>query len=707
MSFFASRRVRATGLVMAAALLAGLLVLPAFGDGPPDADHLRMTDVDGDLFFYGGADPGPTTTNQFLDTNKCVVKPANSSGPLVELGSKTGIFDHGMGIKSGGATGTPCSETSGSEVLSITSKNAWYKLRLDVEAKGNAWIQVDLLDAEGELVQTHELLTGSSIAEWNAMFPDDPNNPSMDLPANPYSATTTSADRVEACADPNDSGPDSNINDNCLWTIEPGEVFTTVEIRIKPGNGGAVSLEGGGDYESAFPTRFANGEFDSLFFRLGAPNAVNDDDYEVDEDNTLNVNATNGVLANDTDPLDQSLTASLDTDVSNGSLTLNSDGSFTYTPDANFNGTDTFKYVASAGGLTSDPATVTITVNPLNDNPVAIEGPIDAVEDETSTYTGDDLGNDVDGDDLTVVSATATSGTAEINEDGELEYTPAEDFCGTAELEIEFTISDGNGGTATATVDVEVACQADDDSYEMDERIQQGGTGILNTLTVPSFGVLENDSNSPGDLTPSVKTAPTTGTLNLSSDGSFTYDPAARTWVGDETSYDVTWEYQYGAGEDIQSAMVTITINRNLCQTDTVTDVGEKVSGSFTLISSEGCKNWVPVVADDEEETVLFQPDSPDTTGIYEGVVTIFDLVVEDGELASVVFKYDPAGGEAFVPVPSCVGTEESPALPGAAPGWCFYDIEPTLTGSNAEGQALWSFAWYVYGEDDPKFSFK
>jgi VCBS repeat-containing protein len=54
-----------------------------------------------------------------------------------------------------------------------------------------------------------------------------------------------------------------------------------------------------------------------------------------------------------------------------GTLALNANGSFTYTPAANFNGTDTFTYRASDGTLTSNLATVTLTVSGVNDAPTA------------------------------------------------------------------------------------------------------------------------------------------------------------------------------------------------------------------------------------------------------------------------------------------------------------------------------------------------
>mgnify|MGYP003311649521 CR=1 FL=1 len=53
------------------------------------------------------------------------------------------------------------------------------------------------------------------------------------------------------------------------------------------------------------------------------------------------------------------------------------DGTYTYTPNADFNGSDTFTYIISDGNGGSDTAMVTVTVNPVNDAPVA--------EDDTAT----------------------------------------------------------------------------------------------------------------------------------------------------------------------------------------------------------------------------------------------------------------------------------------------------------------------------------
>jgi len=96
------------------------------------------------------------------------------------------------------------------------------------------------------------------------------------------------------------------------------------------------------------------------------------DTYTTFEDTTLTTDLGNGVLFNDIDIDSLTLTAVLGTGPSYASaFTLNSDGTFTYAPSANYNGPDSFTYRAYDGGLYSGLATVTITVNPVNDKPVA------------------------------------------------------------------------------------------------------------------------------------------------------------------------------------------------------------------------------------------------------------------------------------------------------------------------------------------------
>jgi VCBS repeat-containing protein len=103
------------------------------------------------------------------------------------------------------------------------------------------------------------------------------------------------------------------------------------------------------------------------------PPVATGDAYSVDEDHTLNV-GTLGVLDNDTDSDNDPLTAALVDQASHGTVVLNPDGSFVYTPDDDYSGPDSFTYVANDGQDESNPAMVTITVNPVDDAPIADAG---------------------------------------------------------------------------------------------------------------------------------------------------------------------------------------------------------------------------------------------------------------------------------------------------------------------------------------------
>jgi large repetitive protein len=117
----------------------------------------------------------------------------------------------------------------------------------------------------------------------------------------------------------------------------------------------------------------------------GAPTA-NADGYSVDEDQALNVNSGSGVLANDTDPNGDPLNAAVETNPSHAkSFSFNEgNGSFDYRPEDDFNGTDSFTYHATDGSANSNTVTVTITVNPINDDPSFTKGP----DQEVSSFAG-------------------------------------------------------------------------------------------------------------------------------------------------------------------------------------------------------------------------------------------------------------------------------------------------------------------------------
>src|SRR4029079_7369733 len=128
-------------------------------------------------------------------------------------------------------------------------------------------------------------------------------------------------------------------------------------------------------------------------------------------------------------------------------------GTFTYTPDADANGSDSFTIlVTDAGGATAEQV-VTVTIDPVNDLPVAGDDTASTDEDTplnitAATLLANDTDVDIatDGQVLTITGVTdGTHGTASVNPDGSVSYTPDPNFNGTDT--ITYTVSDGHGGT--------------------------------------------------------------------------------------------------------------------------------------------------------------------------------------------------------------------------------------------------------------------
>jgi len=92
-----------------------------------------------------------------------------------------------------------------------------------------------------------------------------------------------------------------------------------------------------------------------------------DDDASTLEDTAAVISvAGNDVIPSGTPA---TIVATGPTSARGGAVTSAGDGSFRYVPPADFNGVDTFTYTASADGVAADPATVTITVRPVDDAP--------------------------------------------------------------------------------------------------------------------------------------------------------------------------------------------------------------------------------------------------------------------------------------------------------------------------------------------------
>jgi hypothetical protein len=155
------------------------------------------------------------------------------------------------------------------------------------------------------------------------------------------------------------------------------------------------------------------------------------------------------------DPDGEVLAYTVTTNPTHGTVTL-SGGVVTYTPAPDYFGPDTFSFRASDGTSSSNVATVSINVSPVNDTPIAQGDSTTTAEDTPVNISVRSNDSDVDGDVLAIVSvAQPTHGVAVINPDGTITYTPAANFSGADSF--TYLINDGHGGTATATVNLTVA----------------------------------------------------------------------------------------------------------------------------------------------------------------------------------------------------------------------------------------------------------
>ncbi|EJE4730177.1 tandem-95 repeat protein [Vibrio parahaemolyticus] len=212
------------------------------------------------------------------------------------------------------------------------------------------------------------------------------------------------------------------------------------------------------------------------------------------------------VLGNDTFEGDGKV-VSLDTNngPANGTVSVNPDGSVTYTPNDNYQGTDSFTYIVTSGGV-SESTTVSVDVTPVNDAPVAKDDT--AITDEDTPVTIDVLpnDNDIDGDKLSIQSASVPEAQGKVEiVDGKLVFTPAENFNGDAE--ITYTVTDGQlTDEAKVTVTVNPVNDAPTIKVDAVESITEDAVStdtVVATLTVRDTDTpedqltvsLENNSN--------------------------------------------------------------------------------------------------------------------------------------------------------------------------------------------------------------------
>ena len=375
-----------------------------------------------------------------------------------------------------------------------------------------------------------------------------------------------------------------------------------------------------GNYTQSNFSTAGDGHGGTLVFLNGQTPFTMADSYNDPVNQTLNINAAAGVLANDIDTNGLTFTAALNTGPAHGAVTLNPDGSFTYTPNAGFTGKDSFTYVAKDAIATSAPVTVTLNINagtPVSNPDAYGDGAGKALAVNAATGV---LANDTDPNGLTLTAALNSNpahGVVTLNADGSFNYTPTLGFAGKDTF--TYIASDGVASGPPTTVTVTVTASAPTstaDSY---------GDGAGHVLKVnAATGVLANDVDNNGlALSAAVSTGPAHGVVTVNADGSFNYTPTLGFAGKDSFTY---------VASDILSVGAPTTVTLNVSATaptsmaDTYSDGANQI---LTVAAAAG------VLANDTDNNGLALTAAL-ATGPAHGAVT----VNADGS-----FKYTPNAG--------------------------------------------------------------
>ena len=180
-------------------------------------------------------------------------------------------------------------------------------------------------------------------------------------------------------------------------------------------------------------------------------------------------------------------------------------------------------------------------------------GGVDSVTtDEDLPVILDVLANDseLDGETITVVQVqNAQGGTAVVNQDGTILFTPDSDFSGVATF--SYVLEDAAGLQSTTQVSITIVAVND-------APVAQDDFVILDEDTLAQIGVLINDSDIDGDdlTVDSILIQPAHGSVQINPDGTIQYTPAANFHGTDSFKYQIA----DGAG-GFAEATVSIVAN--------------------------------------------------------------------------------------------------------------------------------------------------
>ncbi|MEM7800077.1 MAG: tandem-95 repeat protein, partial [Chloroflexota bacterium] len=469
----------------------------------------------GDLNFNGGDVLTVVSTDSAgvplsdTDTVAITVNPVNN--PPVNTVPGAQLIDEDEPLSISGISVTDVDGNLASAEISVDNGTLTVILgNATLSAGANGSSSLTLTGAEADINSALGSLSYQGSLNFNGG--DTLTIVSTDGAGNPLSDTDTVSITVDPVNDPpvavNDgetTSEETPITIDVLTNdsdVDTGDVITLDSASSPTSEGGTAIINAGQiDYTPAlnfngtdtftYQISDIDGETASATVTVvvGAANDVpvaNDDTASVDEDMTVVID----VLDNDTDADvgDTLVVDSIFSDPASGTAIINLNGDIEYTPSANFNGSDSLEYLLSDENGGFDTALVTITVNPINDDPLAEDDVTSTAEDTAVVINVLVNDSDIEGDDLEISSAgPASNGIVAISNDLlSVTYTPALNFNGSDSF--DYTISDGNGGTATASVTVNVG-SANDNPTAVDDTVT---TDEDSPITI---AVLDNDTD--------------------------------------------------------------------------------------------------------------------------------------------------------------------------------------------------------------------
>jgi len=336
---------------------------------------------------------------------------------------------------------------------------------------------------------------------------------------------------------------------------------------------------------------------------------ANDLTFSTNEDVTYNATQPSQLLPAsdpDADPLSFSLGAVKPV---NGSVIVQVDGAFTYVPNANYFGTDTFSYNVF-DGIATVSANVSVTVNPVNDAPIANNAQQIVAEDTvlTGTLTASDIDTPIS--QLTyAVSQNPLQGNVTVNSSGSFTYTPAANFNGNDSF--SFVVADNGVPNLTSVGSVSITVTPVNDPPVVNNQTftTAEDTALSNHL------VAIDDQTSTAQLTflPIATAVPSKGSLNLLPDGSFTYTPRLNENGQDQFGFEVR-----DNSNPTLSSFATATI-----QISSVNDIPVALDGSLNIIENQKWGGFLLGI-DADNDSLEYSLDTPPT----KGTVEIYDTKV-------------------------------------------------------------------------------